>query len=397
MLFVINDVLGPIIGGGRQRCWEIIRRACQKWEVDVVVVAPPEDVIRYQGELVDLPNGRLLVFPDESTGSVDLTRSSREARAAIERMDREAGGYAVVHVETFYVLPVVPEHLLSRTVLAEQNIESVLVGQAEGLRSAKPGSGGGHAEGATSPQVRRAEEYWWRRVGGVVALCPEDHRHIAQRFPDVSPVLVPNGWDHLETPASSRNHRDVPLTAPRLLFYGDYDYPPNRDAVAWLTEEVVPLVLAELPDARFRIGGINADAELLDALTSHTGVEWVGYIDDLPGELDRADMMLCPIRIGGGVRVKVTEAIHRGCLMVSTRVGGVEWIPESVRGGMSFADSPTEFAKEIIHLAGDPQERRLRHHMLEQGRAALPTWDGTVSKLMDVWESVAAPAGPPGE
>ncbi|HSV68218.1 MAG TPA: glycosyltransferase [Mycobacteriales bacterium] len=380
MLFISHDMLWPAVGGGRIRCAKLLHRALDETRIDLVVVAPDADVSRHLTAVPDLSGLRTDVFVDESAPGPGPDRASGPATAHLRRLAVQGAGYDVVHLEGHYLLKLVPPELLARTVIVDHNIESQLLEQL-----AETG------EPVSEDQIailRGSEQRAWRLAGAVVALSPEDAAEMRRREPTVLPHLIPNGWDHL--PAGSGKPDDEGyLVSPRLLFLADYDYPPNRDAFVWLVTDIFPRIREHIPGAHLVLAGVNLSPDLASLASECPGADIRGYVSDLPAELDRSDIVLCPLRIGGGVKVKVIEAIRRACLLVSTTVGGIEGIPEPLRSAVCFADDAAAFAGHVVRLCAAPQERRQRRAQLRNNQSAAPTWEESSVRMMQLWSQLS--------
>jgi glycosyltransferase involved in cell wall biosynthesis len=381
VLFLSHDMLWPSVGGGRIRCITLLLRALEVVRIDLIVVAPEADVVRDRWASPDLPGLTTHVFVDRSNSPIVPARVSPDANDLARRMSQEHGGYDAVHIEGHYLWPVVPIELTSRTVVVEQNIESTLLGQRLAL--------GDPVTTADIDRLRAGEEHVWRRAGAMITLSPDDAAEIRRRQPDVVPHLVPNGWDHLPARSVPRPDHSGPLVSPRLLFFADYDYAPNRDAFRWLITDVFPRIRSEVPGAELILGGINMSEDLEYAVHGCPGARVRGYIDDLAAELDRADIVLCPLRWGGGVKVKVVEAIRRACLLVSTTTGGIEYIPESLRSAVCFADDAGSFAKQVVRVCADSEERHWRRAQLVAHQHEAPAWEESSERTMRIWADVS--------
>jgi glycosyltransferase involved in cell wall biosynthesis len=384
ILFVSHDMLWPTVGGARLRCGQLLHRALEDALIDLVVVAPAADVARDGTAVPDLPGLSTRLFVDESAPGPAPDRASPSAAAHIRQLVGDGDRYDAVHLEGHYLLPLIPSRMLSRTVVVDHNIESQLLEQR-----AKTGQAVSADEISS---LRLREQSAWRSAGAVVALSPEDAAEIHRREPTVVPHLIPNGWDHLPTAAPVRDAKGR-LASPRLLFLADYDYPPNRDAFAWLVTQVFPRIREEIGEARLVLAGLNLGPDLARLGAGCPGAEIRGYVDDLSAELARSDMVLCPLRIGGGIKVKVIEAIRRSCLLVSTTVGGIQGIPAPLRSGVCFADDTETFAGHVIRLCLNPNERRRRRAQLWSNQGAAPTWEESSTRMMQLWSTLSENTG----
>jgi glycosyltransferase involved in cell wall biosynthesis len=185
-----------------------------------------------------------------------------------------------------------------------------------------------------------------------VLLCSELDR---TRLGAPNGVVVPNGYE-LTWPPPGPN----PVTdAPNFGFVGLLDYPPNTDAVRWFAAEVLGRIRAEIPAARFRVVGRRPEA--VADVGQIDGVDLVGSVDDLRDELVRTDVSVCPIRFGGGTRLKVVEGLANRLPMVST-TKGCEGIDVHHDEHLLIADDPAAFAAACVRLARDePLRQRLSH------------------------------------
>jgi glycosyltransferase involved in cell wall biosynthesis len=147
-----------------------------------------------------------------------------------------------------------------------------------------------------------------------------------------------------------------------ILFLASYKHRPvNVQAALWFYHQVFPLVRNAVPDARFIIAGYGPPAELL-ALAADPGVEVSGFVDDLDRCYKSAAVFVAPILTGGGIIVKILDALATGTPTVSTTFGneGIGAVPGE---DLLVADTPTDFAAAVIRLLRDPEyAARLGRH-----------------------------------
>ncbi len=167
-----------------------------------------------------------------------------------------------------------------------------------------------------------------------------------------------------------------------LLFVGSFRHPPNVDAVCWLVDEILPLVLRELPMVRVSLVGADAPPSVL-ALQDRPGVDMLGQVADLDTLLDRTRISLAPLRFGAGIKGKINQSLARGLPVVATP-GAVEGMFLQDGEGALSAESASDFADAIVRLYGDPDlwqrlrcsglENTLRHFSREAAQAQLRPW-----------------------
>lgn len=201
----------------------------------------------------------------------------------------------------------------------------------------------------TASKLRRFEQRAFGEAE-LVWVCSDEEAALARRIAPAANVwTVPNGVDtkHLS-----------PLPAPpapkRLLFFGRLDYFPNVDALTHFAREILPLVRAEEPDVELEVVGAAATAEVHRLAREHPAIRIRGRVDDIRSVLACAAVVVVPLRVGGGTRLKIVEALSMAKPTVSTTIGaeGLDLVPGE---DLLVADTPAEFAVAIGSLLGDPQ------------------------------------------
>lgn len=383
VLYLTHHGPWPTTSGGRLRDAALIPRLARLSDIEVWAVSRSPEIDR--ASLAQRPAGvDVRVFADESPRRSYPTRDSAAAGAALR--DRFAGlaGPDVVHVEGHYLVHLLPEEIRHRAVVVEHNVESHLLQQ----RAARRGLEFGLA--ADIEDLVRTEEKVWTEVGGVIALSEEDRSRILRRVPATAVSLSTDGADHLPLRPVGGNSELEPSRPPTFGFLANYAYPPNADALDWLLDEIVPALKRRLPESRLVLAGSNLDTAIAGRALPN-GVEARGWVEDLSTFWNEIDVMVCPLRIGGGVKVKVIEAVRSGTLAVSTSVG-LEGMDSSVREAVLRADSVHDLVDGAVELATNPALRRDRRARIARAQQALPTWKAVAQALYGRWLGVAQPA-----
>lgn len=150
-----------------------------------------------------------------------------------------------------------------------------------------------------------------------------------------------------------------------IVTLGTLHYPPNADGIRWFAREVFPLIRRQEPAATLTIIGKNPPADLSHLQVQNPGVITVtGYIPDLVPYLEAAALMVVPVRAGGGMRVRILEALARGMPVVTTTIG-LEGIAARHGEEVLVADSAEEFARQVTTLLADSE---LQARLARQGR-----------------------------
>ncbi len=197
---------------------------------------------------------------------------------------------------------------------------------------------------ATVERNARNELQTYRAADAVVVVTVEDQQALAAL--DGTPPLyrVPN-----IVPVHERAPGPRP---PEVLFVGGFNHGPNIDGIVWFVRESWPLVRAAVGDARLTVLGHRPTPEVL-ALGQVDGVSVLGYVPDTSPYLDRAAVVIAPLRYGAGMKGKVSEALARGAAVVTTGIGNQGF--GAVSGEhLLVRDDPAAFAEAIIDLLRDP-------------------------------------------
>jgi glycosyltransferase involved in cell wall biosynthesis len=206
-------------------------------------------------------------------------------------------------------------------------------------------------------KFRRLEQRCWRKSAGVALTSSREEAIVARYAPTTPTTVVPNGVDieHF-TPSADEPEPET------VVFTGMLSYRPNLDAAQFLVEEIMPRVQRTHPDARLRLVGHleQTDRERLETLRC----EVTGWVPDVRVPMAAASVIVAPLRMGSGTRLKIVEALGMGKAVVSTSLGceGLD-----VRDGeqLLIADSAAAFADQVVRLLAD---RMLARELGTRGR-----------------------------
>jgi glycosyltransferase involved in cell wall biosynthesis len=213
----------------------------------------------------------------------------------------------------------------------------------------------------------------------VVAVSSEDARLIRERFGGQEVDVVDNGIDraYFEGIPVDRDPRQI-------LFLGSLDWRPNLDAIDLLLDRIFPQVHAAEPSARLCLVGRRPPAALVRQVSTFDTVELHADVPDVRPFLARSGVMVVPLRIGGGSRLKILEALGTGLPVVSTRVGA-EGLELVAGDHYIAADDPEAMARALVACLRDPAPAWA---MAEQGRRLVLDrydWDHLADRLERVW------------
>jgi glycosyltransferase involved in cell wall biosynthesis len=149
-----------------------------------------------------------------------------------------------------------------------------------------------------------------------------------------------------------RNDNGARGAAHNLVFTGSMDWLPNEDAIQYFTREIMPLVKERVPDVTLTVVGRNPYASLVELSKRDPSIVVTGRVDDVRPYMEGAAAYVVPIRVGGGTRLKIYEAMAMEQPIVSTTVGA-EGLPVRDGSHLLLADTPREFAAAVVRVLTD--------------------------------------------
>jgi len=199
---------------------------------------------------------------------------------------------------------------------------------------------------------RRFQREAWMRFDLVQVFSRRDADSIAELAPEVAARVRVDPFG-LVLPPAADPAREVAGT---ILFVGAFHHPPNRDAALWLGREILPVVRERAPGARLRIVG-SAPPPEVRALAGDS-VEVIADAPSVVPHLEEAAVVMAPVRTGGGMRMKVLQAMAAGKAVVTTSRGTEGYTGFGEEPPLAVADSEEEIAAATAALLADDEERR---------------------------------------
>lgn len=247
----------------------------------------------------------------------------------------------------------------------------------------------GAADGATRlvynslnwRKLGREERGAWRRFDGVVLTSARDQAVLSASSPDVRTVVVPNGVD-----VGQFRPSDAVMDRDTIVFFGANNYFPNHDALLFFIDDILPKIIERRPNVKLQIIGPGAQPAVLERQGPH--VEVVGFVNDLLPYLERASAIVVPLRVGGGTRLKIVEAMAKSKAIISTRIGA-EGIDVTHEHDVLLGDTPAEFAELVVRVLENPELARAlgaRARDLAVNRYA---WPSIVAQLERFYDQLA--------
>ena len=377
----------PPESGGRKRTLRILE-AAERAGLDLHLLTTEAgepgaaEALRARGwnvEILAEPSGR----PRERLAQQVRRRPSPFLPAVDARLrELVPSGPTVVHLEHtqsayyFDALRGIP------TILSLHNVDSELMRSI--ARAQRPGTRAWLRAWNRWQTMQATERRGLPQADAVLCVSEGDAGALASLSDNL--VVAPNGVDDDFFAVAPE-----PSGEPRVFFFGRLDYPPNDHGIARFLREGWGMVLDSHPGARLRIGGAGGSPELQRLAAATSGVEYVGFVDDLMGELAAASLTVVPLWAGGGTRLKVLESLAAARPVVGTSLG-VEGVGfESERHGL-VADSSAGMAAAVTRLLDDGG---LRVRLARQGRELADRfrWPLALAPVEDLYRRFAAPRG----
>ena len=362
ILWLKTELLHPVDKGGKIRTYNMLKALKRNHQITYLTLddGTGDDKARelaseYCDELVSIPHRRREKFT--AGFYVDLALNlgsdlpyaikkyeSTEMRREIENRIR---GFDVLICDFLAPAVNVPRDLDCATVLFQHNVEAMIWKR--------------HYEVQTNPAKKTYLFRQWRkmfdfeartcpRFDCVVAVSREDREMMQQQYGVKNVYDVPTGVDT----DFFRPNRERTGKPHNLVFTGSMDWLPNEDAIRYFTESVMPRIKQSVPDVTLTVVGRDPYPALLELSKRDPSVIVTGRVEDVRPYMDEAAVYIVPLRIGGGTRLKIYEAMAMEKAIVSTSIGA-EGLPVVNGKEIVLADTPESFADAVVKLLKDPR------------------------------------------
>lgn len=355
----------PVDTGGKLRSFNLLRQLARRHQVTVLTYYDGASDVEYERDMArEFPGAITLPTAHSANGS--LAEVARYARALlapapyavqkfthppVQRLVSEwvrTRAFDVVICDFLSASQNFPERLELPTVLFQHNVETELWRRQARF---EPNRLKRAAYGIEARKMARYERATVARFHHIIAVSEHDRRLMTTMVDESRISVVPTGVDVARFHAAA----DAQPRAPLVIYLGSMDWEANIDGVEWFCGEMWPRVLAAVPGAEFRIVGRNPDARV-KRLASDT-VTVTGTVPSVVDHLAEAAVVVVPLRIGGGTRLKIFEAMGAARAVVSTRVGA-EGLEVTHNEDILLHDDAPAFADAVVRILRDDAVRR---------------------------------------
>ncbi len=401
ILVVTPFLPSPARFGGQRRLDGLLRSLAVKHEISVISFTATDEFKEpslratrdYCREVVTFPD---MEFVDRRDKRMLQARSlvSRHSfehllvarrREFLERLQQmvDFGQYDIVQVEFVQMAALrfgLQKQRRFRTVLDEHNIEFDIVKRTA---SAEVSAARRLYSTVDWRKLEREERSAWRWFDGVAVTSERDGAILRELEPSTRLAVVPNGAD-----IDHFRPSDAPPEADNLLFFGAMNYYPNNDGVHYFVNQVFPLIVAKRPSVKLWLVGPAPDD--IKALRG-PNIEVTDFVDAVEPYIDRASAVVVPLRIGGGTRLKIVEAMAKAKAVVSTRIGA-EGIDVVDGESALLADDPEVFAAHVESVLADADLAKRLGASARKLAVDRYSWPALVSGLERFYEQLLASA-----
>jgi len=395
ILWVKAGKLLPVDTGGKIRSFNILRHLAGEHEVTLLSYYGGRHDPNYEAAIAERLPGAQTIYTAAPEGAVAqsldyILRLPSPAPYAVRKFTHPAvrqqvaprlsdGSLDVAVCDFLSASLNFPEHPAAPVILFQHNVETMLWRRmAHTEKSAV-------RKLSYSIEARKMSRYETRalkRFQHVIAVSDHDRDAMLTLSPGCPITVVPTGVDteqYQVVPSASAN-------PPLIVFTGSMDWEPNIDAVEYFGREIWQVVLAAYPDARFQIVGRSPHPRVQRLASA--SIEVTGTVPSVTEYLRSATVVIVPLRIGGGTRLKIFEAMAMAKAIVSTSIGA-EGLDVAPGRDLLIADNSASFAASILQLLHDPVLRR----RCEQNAAALAArydWSQIARRFAEVLHDAAA-------
>lgn len=362
ILWLKTELLHPVDKGGKIRTYNMLRELKRDHHVTYLTLddgtagrTAREQASEYCHELVCIPHQQQEKFTPGFYAGLAFNIFSRlpyaiqkyhsqPMRAAIEEQLRSENIDVVI---CDFLTPAVnmPANLPCPTILFQHNVEAMIWKrhyEVQANRAKKTYLYGQWRK------MQRFESMICRRFDSVVAVSEEDREQIRQQYLVSNVFAVPTGVDT----EFFRPSGTVSIDPHNIVFTGSMDWLPNEDAIRYFTDQILPLVKRSVPDLTLTVVGRNPGASLIELSKRDPSIKVTGRVDDVRPYLERAAAFVVPLRIGGGTRLKIYEAMAMEKPIISTTIGA-EGLPLTNDVELILADTVESFADSVVRVLGD--------------------------------------------
>jgi len=380
----------PLMSGGQTRSYNLIKNLSQKHEITLFSLIKDDAERKYISKLFKYcKEVRVFNRPPKpwtlsnilrtgfSTYPFLVVRNLATTQSTAIKDELSKHKYDLIHAETFYVMPHIPETQVP-ILLVEQTIEYLVYKhyvEEQAPRFLAP------ILWIDVMKLKYWETYYWRHAKKVVAMSDSDRNEMKKLSAGLSIDIVPNGIDENYFLGKKREEPSFP----RILYVGNFTWLQNIEAVELLVNKVWPRIKKEIKNAKLWIVGMHMTSYIKDLKSKD--IEVTEGMPDIRDAYRKSTVLVTPIKGPGGTRLKILEAMASALPVVTTSVGA-EGL--GIRDGVQalVKDNLSDLVKSVIRIL---KEKKLAQDLGVAGRNFVKqtyTWNVSAVKLDRIYQEL---------
>ena len=395
ILWLKTELLHPVDKGGKIRTYNMLKELKRNHRITYLTLddGTADDQARelaseYCHDLICVPHRRHEKFTAgfyvelalNLTSDLPYAIKKYQSDEMRREIEKRAGQFDVLICDFLAPAVNVPRNLESATVLFQHNVEAMIWKRHHEVQS-------------NAAKKKYLFRQWRKMVDFEAATCPrfdcvvavsrEDREQMEREYGVKNIYDVPTGVDTaFFRPGDRQEHQRH-----NLVFTGSMDWLPNEDAIRYFTEQIMPRVKQSVPDVTLTVVGRDPYPALVELSKRDPSVIVTGRVEDVRPYMDQAAAYIVPLRIGGGTRLKIYEAMAMEKAIVSTSIGA-EGLPVTEGTEIVLADTPESFADAVVKLLKD---RNLADEIGQRAAARVRKdfgWDTVADSFAGICERV---------
>lgn len=385
ILIVSSYLPYPLIDGGKVRLYNLLKNLNEKHEITLIcekrknqTLEDEEEVLKVCKKLITINRSKAWSIKNISKSllsfdSLLITSHTNSDFKKKIKNEIDSEKYNLIHVETFYVFQNLPKTDIP-IVVVEHNVEYEVYEKFASKSSfiIRPGLK------YDILKLKRKEKLVWGRANKVIAVSKKEQKIIGKNS-----EVVPNGVDLKKFKFIKKN---LNKKEKKVLFIGNFGWIQNRDSAAFIIKNIWPKILSKNPDYKLWIVGKNIPENIKTLADSS-----IIFDENAPKNTElifqEADVLLAPIRVGGGTNFKILEAMASGTPVVTSMLGN-EGIQAEKNSQILIAEKPEEYVSAIDTILND---NYLFKKISRNARIFIEEnfdWNKIALKLESVYESL---------
>lgn len=386
ILFLTKELPYPPNNGHRNRSFHMLRGLAKKHDVALICFGDKEGgkdrtgLGEYCSSITYIPlkkpQGKIGFFFSVLGGIFSgfphaiASRYSLAMQEAVESLLKDGKADLIV-CDSVYQSVHMPKHARVKTILAEHNIESLIIYRY--FKTEKNIFKKIYAFMEWT-KFRSFEDKTWPLFDKCLVVSEPEKQEISRRTNQRNIEVIPNGVDTVNF--NFNRGRENPNS---LIYMGQMNWHPNIDAVVYFLNKVFPLIRKQVSEATLYILGHNPP-EKIGKLAEQNNAIITGFVEDVRPYVAQSAVFVVPLRIASGTRLKILEAMAMGKAVVSTGIG-CEGLDVTDGKNIVIADKPDEFAESVIKLLQNPSLRKQIGSAARQLVEEQYSWDKIMGTL----------------